>query len=768
MLDFSSLEQFGRRDFLKSATAAGVLPFASNGGASEIPDRPLEVVYKKRFPVLVAIVRAQIDALWSGRQGDNACAVAKEILIYVEHLPKRLQYGLAVALLWIDVYSVKHVGRRLRKLNPRDVRRVLNQGESGRRKHDPPRIEWTEDHLFHTAVSGITMLGRLVIHSRQPARKLIQVGWSSECCDVNNLVTVSAPPLADLSTPYDVCIVGSGAGGATMAKRLSATGLSVVILDTGDFVAPDALIQRIEHDDGSIRLEPPRSDEVLYRLYKGAAGQIAGGLGKVDSNLQLVIPSQRKKIPAKQTVNVCQAEVFGGGPYVNNAIHLPMLESVYDSWADRRPTGISYAQFSELMESIQFELGVSSVPTEAQISDRSRRFQEGCLALGEDVQPMPVAIRSNCTGCGSDNSVDSFGDHIGGIHPYTEDGPNSFLVESMHCNAPIKVSYRTRAHKLRIHRDESGGLKVHGVDVHRREDCGRRTRSTITANQYVVSAGVGATTELLSNSLRAARLQNRNLGKRLTANIGTAVYAMFDKPIWPSESGRPEPGVTQCFVVDKRMIEQDGRMVEEPILENWFHFPGTVALALTGWFKEFACVMHKFNHLSMSGIVVPTDVRSSNYVDACGDFHLEFNRREFETLLRGMRRVARIYFAAAKPDDGVTLHLPTKSILLRNGRPARIRCMEDFEWALRQIRRRGPAFVNLLTTHPQGGSALGDVVDPMTYQLMTDGGERVQNLTVTDASIFPAGCEINPQLTLKALATLASQHVIDRAAQSQA
>jgi choline dehydrogenase-like flavoprotein len=88
--------------------------------------------------------------------------------------------------------------------------------------------------------------------------------------------------------------------------------------------------------------------------------------------------------------------------------------------------------------------------------------------------------------------------------------------------------------------------------------------------------------------------------------------------------------------------------------------------------------------------------------------------------------------------------------------------MEDFEWALCEIRKRGPAFVNLLTTHAQGGSALTDVTDATTFQLMTECGQRVQNLTVSDASVFPAGCEINPQLTLTALATLAAQQIIDR------
>jgi choline dehydrogenase-like flavoprotein len=56
------------------------------------------------------------------------------------------------------------------------------------------------------------------------------------------------------------------------------------------------------------------------------------------------------------------------------------------------------------------------------------------------------------------------------------------------------------------------------------------------------------------------------------------------------------------------------------------------------------------------------------------------------------------------------------------------------------------------------------VTDPTTFQMLTDCGERIENLTISDASVFPAGCEINPQLTLKALATLAAQQIIDRTA----
>jgi len=88
--------------------------------------------------------------------------------------------------------------------------------------------------------------------------------------------------------------------------------------------------------------------------------------------------------------------------------------------------------------------------------------------------------------------------------------------------------------------------------------------------------------------------------------------------------------------------------------------------------------------------------------------------------------------------------------------------MDDFEWGMNEIRKRGPAFVSLLSSHPQGGVTLGEGVDPYTFQVKTDCDERVENLTVADATLFPAGCEINPQLTVKALATLASNQIIDR------
>ena len=711
MLDFSPLEFFAnfrsttevaaaesldRRSLLKACVPALLVPAALNPSPAsandfEIPENPLAIVRQKRLPTLVAMIAAQVDTLWCGSPNfrDNPHEIAEDILVYMSYMPKTLQYGSSVALLWLDLYSVKHTRRHLHRLSSARVRQVLNQGETPRRsRRSPPLILWEEDHLLHLAVSGVMMLGRMVIHSRQPARQLIGFSWSESCEDPNNLVRVAKPPLANLHEKFDVCILGSGAGGATMASRLTAAGKRVLIVDAGDFVSPDALIQKIPQPDGTVKLGPPRSDEVLYRLYKDAGAQISGGLSPAGSKLDFVLPRRRKKIIPKQAVNVVQARVFGGGPYVNNAIHLPISREVYDQkWANRQPASLTYDEFAELMSSIKRELGVNTKPTETQISDRSLRFREGAEALGQTVLPLPVSIRESSKGCGSDNSVDSFGDHVGGIHPYSEDGPNSFLVQAMHNPEPARVSYRTTANRIRICRDAVGSLKVAGVDVERIEDSGHRTCTTIHADEFVVATGVGQTTRLIGQGLNMSGLCNQHVGQRLTGNVGSVLYAMYDKPIWPSTSGNPEPGVTQCYLVEERWVERDGQVVKEPALENWFHFPGTVAVALCGWFQEYARAMKKFNHLSMAGIIVPTQVRSSNYTGIDGKLKLELDAEEFEMLLQGMRRVAEIFLAAQKPDDGVSLYLPTKSVLLRNNRPCRVRTMNDFEWAMNEIRQ---------------------------------------------------------------------------------
>lgn len=762
---------FSRREFLGASTAAlGVLPFGlgrllRGGDGDSIIGDPIGALCGKLFPTLVAFLEAQMQSLWCGPPGDCPREVARDYIRYVSHLPKQLQQGIVYSFIWFDLYALRHEHRLFHKLSCQQRRRLLNQGETQRRNGDPPLIRWSEDHLVHLGIGSLAMIGRLVTLSRRPARELIGLFWSPVCQQVEQAVHVPEPPAADLDVEYDMCVIGSGAGGAVAAARAAEAGLRVLIVEAGQYISPDRLVERYPQDDGTVRLYPPRSDQVLIQLYKDAGAQIAGGMDEIVNPLNVVIPPLRKSVRPQQTINVLQAEVVGGGPYVNNAIHLKMKRHVWDSWGGHRPRGITYDELSNRMDQVNERLGVNQTVTDRESGERSLRFVQGCNQTGADVQPVPVSIRLGSTGCGADNSIDPYGDHVGGIHPYRPDAPNSYLMRALHAPVPAQVASKTRAVRTIIRRDAEGNRRADCLEVidSRTHRCGQRRR--IRAKQYVVAAGVGATASILRASLATACQSNRFLGTRLTANVGTAIYAMYDKPIVPAASERPEPGVTQCFVVERRMEEVNGRLVEvEPTLENWFHFPGTVAIQINGWFERYGQVMRRYNHLSMAGLVTPTHVRPQNRIAADGKFELSLDGAEFERLLRGLRKLGGIYLATSTPEDSVQLLLPTKAILLRHGRPVQIRTVEDLDWAIAQIRCRGPAFVNMLTAHPQGGAPLGHVVDQDNFQLRTDHGQRIENVHVCDASVFPAGCEINPQLTVKAIAEFASDRML---AQSQ-
>ena len=81
---------------------------------------------------------------------------------------------------------------------------------------------------------------------------------------------------------------------------------------------------------------------------------------------------------------------------------------------------------------------------------------------------------------------------------------------------------------------------------------------------------------------------------------------------------------------------------------------------------------------------------------------------------------------------------------------------QDLQRVLEQV--WDPASLTLSTAHPQGGNRIGkkrgkSVVDPNFRP------HDVKGLTVVDASVFPAGCGVNPQMTVMALAHLAADRV---------
>jgi choline dehydrogenase-like flavoprotein len=744
-------------------------------------DCPMQCLLERKMPTLVAFVDVQLHCLWCGCPNESAREVACEVLRFVSYLPRAAQEAVCLTLTSIDFHSFKYAKRWFRRLSIPERLQLLNQGEyPGGAKLKYPLVTWDNDFSFHTAVGSLALLVRLVTNSRMPARRLIGFRWSAQCMNPDNLVHMPAPPYPDLSATYDVCVIGSGAGGSVVAARAAEAGLSVLIVEEGEWISPDGLVQRTRDEHGREIVWPARDDEGLIHLFQGCGLNLAGRLSDPEVDQRsieeylsdegvpgLTLYGKLRKSRPRQAINVLQARVVGGGPYINNAIHLEIEESVWERWPCRPPQA-SYADLRARMQQIKQDLGVNCEASRRFSGDRTRAFVDACGKAAVEADPLPVSIlvptsdedcSRSCSVCGSDNIVDPFGQHIGGLHPFREGQPNSYFMRALAAGALI--AYEMRAWRLDIRNNDGSEFHADGLVAEDRRGLTPHQHGPavrIRARAYVLAAGAVASTVILSRTAGSPSLAIRGLGCNFTANVVTPVYAVFDKPIC-NGGNVPEPGIAQCFYV--RRVPADGNGQEEPSLENWFHYPGSLAIALTGWFCEYASMMRRYDHISICGMVVPTKPRPENRIDHDGRVRLTIDQDEFELLLSGIRKIGRIYLAAATADNGVTLHLPTKGLLLDScGHPVRIRDLSCLDWALQQIRCRGPEFLNLATAHPQGGNALGSVVDPLTFRVQDNCQRVVRNLYVADASVFPAGCDVNPQLTIHALATYAADSLI--------
>ena len=76
--------------------------------------------------------------------------------------------------------------------------------------------------------------------------------------------------------------------------------------------------------------------------------------------------------------------------------------------------------------------------------------------------------------------------------------------------------------------------------------------------------------------------------------------------------------------------------------------------------------------------------------------------------------------------------------------------------ALEQLRQHVVESGDLLLTsaHPQGGNALGEVVDEDFHV------RGFKNLYLCDASVFPSSVHVNPQLTVMGMAQYAANRIL--------
>jgi len=283
-------------------------------------------------------------------------------------------------------------------------------------------------------------------------------------------------PDSDLDMSCDVCVIGSGAGGATAAAVLAKAGCDVIVLEAGSYF-----------DDPDFDGDALRGFERLYSERGNAA-------------------------TANQSVNLLAGECLGGGTVVNYCTSFRTPDDVRAEWA---ATGVPWFTQDEYTRSLDAVCARLSVNLEHnRVSAREQVLQRGLQSLGWHCAAMP----RNVIGCeqGKICGYCGFGCAIGA----KQSAAKTWLADAQDAGARFYVE--TRAERVRVH----AGIAV-GVEARTRSG----QRVTVRCQAVVAACGAIHTAALLLRS----GLRNEHIGRHLHLHPVSNISGIFAEEIRPWE-----------------------------------------------------------------------------------------------------------------------------------------------------------------------------------------------------------------------------------------
>ncbi|MCB0365553.1 MAG: GMC family oxidoreductase [Bdellovibrionaceae bacterium] len=485
---------------------------------------------------------------------------------------------------------------------------------------------------------------------------------------------------------YDIVIVGSGAGGGTVAKELAPLakkGARIALLDWGGRFDPSLHHSRNEVD-------------MAMKYYFDM-----GGYQTVSQDLTLAF-----------------AKAVGGSTNVYTGTSLRIPETVLTKWAI---PGLAREDLDPRFEKYEIENNVHLTP-ENDLNDNNKLFRQACAALNWRVEQFPVNTK-NCVGLGTCNLGCAIGAKQGTAAVQIPLAERAGVEVIPWCRVDKISSYGVYA---TIEEARPGFERGHHVPGPYR----------ILAKKIILAAGAVYSPLLLMRS----GIKSPALGRYFTCHPALILVGKHPQPI-SNIQGHPK-----SFYCDQHM-EKDC-----VLLESCMYFPFTLAKNLTGYGEEMDDLVRHFTHLQMILVLAIDEAEKSNRVtwgrDGRPKIHYRISQKTKESLIAGVKASSRLFFAAGAQQ----VHAPGASrfYLSRNEVNRLDHLISKKNFRLGQV--------SIAAAHLMGGCRMG--VDPK--RSVTDPWGRVhgqRNLYVADASLFPAASEINPYLTIMALADRVAQAV---------
>ncbi len=387
-----------------------------------------------------------------------------------------------------------------------------------------------------------------------------------------------------LREEVDVCIIGSGAGGAVVAKELAEQGARVVVLEEG------GVFSRKDFS-GNIK-------DSFNTLYRNKGLDTTAGIPAV------IVPT---------------GKCLGGTTVVNMGTCFRAPATVLNEWVELGLTGYTEQDMAPYYDRVEQAMSVQPVKPEV-MGGNGEIIALGAKKLGLHPKPISRNVNDDCKGCGNC------------AYGCTEDAKQSMILNYIPQASEAGATFycNTRAEGFL-----TGDQRVLGVTgkVYDHQTGQFRHNVDIAAKVVVLCAGALHSPALLLKN----KLANRSgqVGRNLKLHLCGRVMGIFDQVL---DSFR---GVCQNLYIED-YIDQ-GIMLEATFTAPASQYPG-----LMGIDKELWEDIKDFRRLAALGVLISDSTSGRIRADGNANPIISYNtnQQDADLMKKAMLISARILFAA--------------------------------------------------------------------------------------------------------------------------
>lgn len=501
-------------------------------------------------------------------------------------------------------------------------------------------------------------------------------------------MSTPAPPP---DTEYDAVVIGSGFGGAMAARELVAAGWRVLMLERGGWVQRGP---QNWHADGAFTMTPHYAEDSAYRVLQG-----------------------RRWGVQRLCTNVGGPSVFyGGASFRFRERDFASAPEIVGGSGAAWP--LDYAALEPFYTQAERLLAVAGAagedPTEpprsapyphppARLAEASRRIAEAARSLGLHPFRIPLAIAES--GCRACTTCDAFACAVSAKNDLATRVIPGLLAEGMELRADA-VAVRLVARGERIEAVECAD-RVTGA------------RFTVRAGTVVLAAGALATPHLLlASGVERANPAGHLVGRYLMRHCNAMTYGIFPRRPNPANEHHKQVAIHDFYWGDDAPGAPRGKL-------------GNLQQVMTPPAGLLAHVLPK----PVADALAPAVAHLTGLLSVAEDQPREEN---------GVRIDASSIDRFGLPGLAVQHHYTPRDLAARRALVRRAKQVLRRAGALGTVTWKVSTF-----SHAVGTVRMGE--DERTSPLDADCRYRgMENLYVTDGSVFPTSAGVNPSLTIAA------------------